>query len=303
LTQLIVDPDPLDLGDPGVPEGHSFWYQSDLWGSGTHNELYLVTKRQHSNLDSGGAHSLWIYNLNDLPSDTLKIYESVDFPGGWTSEDWLCDPDETHPEVVAGCYRPETVQWSPTGDAIYVQDMLREVYLPTSTSNWEAALRLNITRGVPSDPISTWGISAPEIVYAGSATETSGRPAGISAMPRPGLAGIDDLIFQHRSPPGILDVNACVSLFATLSIEDLQPDLWLDCLEDRDPVTNSLFDVGGAGMGSWQSSHEILHERGENVTLRNKRERRQLISIYRTNIYDGVSTKLIEDARYPDTGN
>ena len=121
-------------------------------------------------------------------------------------------------------------------------------------------------------------------------------------MPRPGLAGIDDLIFQHRSPPGILDVNACVSLFAP-PIDDLRADLWLDCLVDQDPVTLSLFNVGGAGMGSWQSSNEILHERRENVTLRNKREKRRLYNIYRTNIYDGVSTKLIEDARDPDTGN
>ena len=119
LTYLNVDPDPLDLGDPGVPDGHNLLYFSpDVWGNSTHSDLYLLLKRQHGNLTQGGSHGLWIYNLNDL-SDQRKIYESVDNPDGWTSPDWSCPEGIDHPEAVAGCYRPESLKWNPTGTAIY----------------------------------------------------------------------------------------------------------------------------------------------------------------------------------------
>jgi hypothetical protein len=293
LTALNIDPDSLDLGDPGVPDGDYLGYFfPDVWGSSTHDELYLVMNRIHGHVNGGGSTSLWIYDLNDL-SDKRELFRSVDSSDGWISN-WSCPADTIHPQAVAGCYRPETPKWNPTGTAIYIQDTLHAADIPEITSNWEATLRLQITRG---GLLSSWGVSAPQIVFTGTPTETASGPGGLAAMPRPGETGFGDLIFQDRTPRGILNVETCVAKF-TPPVNDPDPaiaaDLWLDCLVDNDPYTGSAFNMGDAGRGSWLSSNEILH------TIR---EQRRLVSIYKTNIHTGVSTKLIDDAEGPDTGN
>jgi hypothetical protein len=298
LTHLYVDPDPLDLGDPGVPDGHNLLYSSgDVWGNSTHDELYLVLRRVYDDLDRGGTHTILIYDLNNL-ANNRELFRSEDNPNGWISN-WDCPPGVSHPQAFAECYRPEALKWNPTGTAIYMRDTLRPSDTPEISSYWYAALRLKIPRGGPSTLISTWNwdISAPQIVFTGTATETAGDPGGIAVMPRPGVAGVSDLLFEDGSPGGILDVELCIGLF-TPPLNDPDPEIgadhWVNCLIDNDPYTGLSYDLGNAGRGSWLSSSEILHD---------AREKRRLVSIYRTNIYDGVSTKIIDDAEDPDTGN
>jgi hypothetical protein len=293
---LNIDPDPLNLGDPGVPDGDNLGYFfPDVWGSSTHDELYLVMNRNHGHVNGGGSTSLWIYNLNNL-LDKRELFLSVNSSDGWISN-WTCPEGATHPEAFAGCYRPETPKWNPTGTAIYIQDTLHAVDIPEITSNWEAVLRLQITRGEPQTSISSWAVSEPQIVFTGTPTETTSGPGGLAAMPRPGETGFGDLIFEDRTPRGMLDVEMCVTLF-TPPVNDPDPaiaaDLWLNCLVDNDPYTGSPFNLGNAGRGSWLSSNEILH------TIR---EKTRLVSIYKTNIHTGVLTKLIDDAEGPDSGN
>jgi hypothetical protein len=291
---LTTYPDALNLGDPGVPDGDLLRYVwPDVWGSSTHDELYLVVVRVRSGLIGGGSHSLWIYNLNDL-SDKRELYVSVDNSDGWISNSWPCPADINHPEAVAGCYRPGNVKWNPTGAAIYIWSGLRPQDAPAITSDWAAGLRLQITRGVP---LSNWSISAPQMVYLGSATETADEPGGIAAMPGRGATGVGDLISQTGDPRGILDVETCVTLF-TPPIPDpdlgFDADLWVTCLVDIDPYSNISLDVGDTAGHSWLSSNEFFY---------NVREKRQLVSIYKTNIHTGESTKLIDDAENPDSGN
>jgi hypothetical protein len=115
-------------------------------------------------------------------------------------------------------------------------------------------------------------------------------------MPGRGATGVGDLISQTGGPKGILDVEKCVTLF-TPPISDPDPsfdaDFWLNCLVDNDPYTGSSFNVGGTSGHSWLSSNEFFY---------NVREKRHK-SIYKTNIHTGVSTKLIDDAENPDSGN
>jgi hypothetical protein len=66
LTGPTIDPDPLDLDDPGVPDGDFLGYGVDIWGNGNHDELYLVMTRGHGDTNGGGSTSLWVYNLNNL---------------------------------------------------------------------------------------------------------------------------------------------------------------------------------------------------------------------------------------------
>lgn len=298
LTDLDIIEDPLDLGDPGVPDGDTLGYGfPDVWGNGTHDELYMLVNRGHSDQNSGGSHSLRIYNLNDL-SDSLELFWSVDFPGGYTSS-WPCPESTTHPEAVAGCYRPESFRWNPTGTAIYIQDT---IYSPDSV-RWNGAIRLQITRG---GPVSSWGVSAPQIVYTGSTNEVASEPNGLAAMPRPvEFVGVGDLILAGDNNNvtattwGMLNVEACITAFTPpVSNPDpeIDPNLWLTCLVDTDPYTGEEFDLGDADramFGYWLSPNEILHE---------VREKRRLVSIYKTNVHSGISTKLVDDAEDPDSG-
>ena len=287
LTLWPIDDDPLDLGDPVVPDGDTLHYSSfDIWGDSDHDELYLVVTRVQGDTSGGGSHSLRIYNLNDL-SDKRELYLSEDYPGGYTSN-WSCPEDTAHPQAVAGCYRASTPKWNPTGTAIYIQDELQSSYTPEISSDWGAALRLRIERG---GPISSWGVSGPQIVYTGTTTDTTESPSGSYAMPRSGLTGFTDLIFQHAIPRGMLDVEACVTLF-TPSVSDPDPDiaadLWVNCLVDTDPFGEGQFDTGDArGIYLWLSPTEIAHH------VREKR-----VHIYKTNMYTGESTKLVDSVGF-----
>jgi hypothetical protein len=150
---------------------------------------------------------------------------------------------------------------------------------------------LQISRG---GPISSWGVSDPQIVYTGSESETAGEPKGRAAMPGRDALGYTDLIFVDPyltpdSPPvALLDVDYCVDLF-TPSISnpdpEIPPDLWLDCLVAADPFTGVTFDIGDAGRASdWLSPNEILRYVRDNKGTH----------LYKTNIHTGISTKLVD---------
>jgi hypothetical protein len=192
------------------------------------------------------------------------------------------------------------LKWNPTGTAIYIQDTLHATNIPEISSNWNAALRLQITRG---GSLSSWGISDPQIVYTGTENENAGNPGGVGAVPGRGAPGFGDLIFEYVSfttdptQIGMLDVETCVTLFTPPPSDpdpEIAANLWLNCLVDADPYTGQQFNVGDAKIGSWLSSSEMLYQ---------IREKRRLVSIYKANIHTGVSTRLIEDAENPDAGN
>ncbi len=272
-----IYPEPLPLEDPAVPDGDTLLYHfPDLWGSSTHDELYLVLTRSQSDVSGNGSRSLWIYNL-DNPSDKRELYLTAQ-----ADLYWLC-PGGTNPEAFAGCYVPETAKWNPDGTALYLQATL---YSPDLTPDpdsvrWNSASRLTITRSA-GEALQNWTISQqPEIVYTGSTTETVSEPWGLSARPRP-MASSSDLILVGG---GMLDVKACVEEeFNTGSAPPT--DLWVSCLLPE-------FNTGDAGFGSWQSPEFVLH------SVREKRKK----SVFKTNILNGVSTKLIDDADGADTGN
>ena len=295
----------LDLGDNALPPADNLNYFLDVWGDSTHEELYLVAWRIYTNnttANGEGEHSLWIYNLND-PSDKRELYLSAQ-----SANSWVCPPGTSNPEAVAGCYGPESPKWNPTGTALY---LLNELYSPgpepTSESvRWTGAVRLQISR---LGTLGTWAISPPEIVYTGRTNNTAGEPGGTAARPRPEefvcstSSGHCDLILVSddsnvtTTRRGMLDVEACVSWFNPPVT--VGPNDWLNCMVVEDPYTGDSFDlantVGGTwhGGGSWQSPDDVLHV---------LREKRRKTSVFRTNIHNGVSTKLVDDARFLDTG-
>jgi hypothetical protein len=105
--------------------------------------------------------------------------------------------------------------------------------------------------------------------------------------------GFTDLIYEFvhsttdNAQVGLLDVDYCVSQFTppiSNPDPDIPPDLWLDCLVTADPYTGVPFNIGDAtGMSSWLSPTEILRY------VRDKGSH-----IYKTDIYTGVSTKLVD---------
>lgn len=274
VVTTIVDPNPLSLEGTTILDGDILLYFfPDVWGNNDHSELYLVLTRYQGDVSGNGSDSLWIYNLDD-PTEKRELYLSAHADGYWN-----CPAGAENPEAIAGCYVAETPKWNPTGTALYLQDTLYSPDLvPTSTSiRWNAALRLQITR---SEYLQDWTVLPPEIVYTGSTTETVSEPWGLSARPKP-VASTGDLILAGG---GMLDVEACVAKFNTGNAPPT--DLWVDCLLPE-------FDTGDAGFGSWQSPEFVLH------SVREKRKK----SVFKTNILNGVSTKLIDDADGADTGN
>ena len=287
LTELTIDPQPLSLEDGPIPDGDYLSYLfPDVWGNNDHTKLYLVFNRGQGD-GSGNVHSLWIYNLNDPDlKDKRELYLSAQ-----AASLWNCPAGSTNPEAIAGCHRPETATWDPTGTVLYLQDTLHSPDLmPTSTSvRWNSALRLQL---IHSELLKDWTVSLPEIVYTGSGTETVAEPAGSIARPRPAESS-GDLILVHGvdSYRGMLDVERCVSLFNATSAP--ATDLWVDCL------LLDEFDTGNAAFGSWQSPNFVLYQ------ARNKQNGKNynVPSIFRTDIRNGETTKLIDNAEGVDTGN
>ena len=279
-----VDPVPLPLEDNPVPStDHLFYLFPDIWGDSTHDELYLVTDRGHDD----NPHSYWIYDLNKLSDENVPAAEKKRelYQSAQSENVWVCPEGTLNPEAVAGCYRPIVSQWNPAGTALYIQGEINSPdQIPASEFvRWVGVIRLQIERE-PLDPLDSWVISPPEIVYAGSATNTVGEPGGaIAARPEP-MPGDLIPVGADANHQGMLDVELCVSLFAPVSYP--APDLWTNCLMPG-------FNTGDAGNGSWQSPDHILHT---------VREKRRKTSVLRTSIQDGVSTKLIDNAERPDTG-
>ena len=142
---------------------------------------------------------------------------------------------------------------------------------------WNGAVRLLIERG---GMIGAWDISPPELVYTGSGTAAVGEPWGLDEVP----TGDFLLVSGGENNRGMLNIEQCMLLFAEASYPD--PDSWTSCL---DPI----FDTGDLlGNGSWQSDVEVIH-----AVVEKKNP-----NVYRTNVTDGVSTKLIDDAALPDAG-
>ncbi len=281
-----VKPEGIQTLDLGV-DGGLF---PDLWGNSAHTELYLV---------STGNGGLWIYNLNDL-TDKRELYQSAQLDGSW-----VCPEGTLNPEAVAGCYRPVVSQWNPTGTALYIQDTLYSPDLiPTSESvRWNATVRLRISRVGTLKCVETqvcWDISPPKIVFTAPDTNTGNVPGGGDAKPRHGEFSCNispepcDLILVDG---GMLDVEQCVLLFnPPAAWPPVGPEPWRGCLVGEDPYANDdPFDIGNNDVSgrSWQSPDHILHT---------VREKRRKTSIFRTNIHDGVSTKLIDNAESPDGG-
>ncbi len=316
LIKLAIAPEPLPLEDTPVPDGDDLNYRSpDVWGDGKHDELYLVTVRRYRDNTTPNQESdvgLWIYDLNKLSDESVPIAEKK--RELYQSDgDWFCPAGTINPEAVAECYRPETAKWNPAGTALYLQDTLYSWGGDPqimSGERWNGAVRLQIERD-PFDSLDSWVISPPEIVYTGATTNTGNEPGGLAARPRPEgfvcptSSGHCDLILVSddsnvtTTRRGMLDVEYCVWRFtppATVGPEDWRNN---ECLVDSDPYTGESFDLGDTvggtwhGGGSWQSPDDVL-----NVV----REMRRHTSGFRTNIHDGVSTKLVDDARFLDTG-
>ena len=96
----------------------------------------------------------------------------------------------------------------------------------------------------------------------------------------------------------MLDVEQCVLLFNPPAAWPVGPEAWLGCLVPADPyaIDETFADLGNNDVGgrrSWQSPDHILH------TVREKRNK---TSIFRSNIHNGVLTKLIDNAELPDGG-
>ena len=96
----------------------------------------------------------------------------------------------------------------------------------------------------------------------------------------------------------MLDVDLCIMEFTPPPSDPdpvIAPDKWLTCLIGNDPYSGDPFVLGAAPwFASWLSANDKLHS---------IREKRHKVSVYRTNIHDGVSIKLIDDAEGPDSGN
>ena len=191
------------------------------------------------------------------------------------------------------------------GTALYIQDTLysggADPQIPEAgAERWNGAVRLRITR---LGSIDSWFISPPEIVYTGATTDTGNEPGELAARPRPegfvcttGSDHCDLILVTDNSNLTttrriMLDVEQCISAFNPAPA--IAPDFWSDCLVTEDPFTGDPFNLGDAGTGSWQSPDHVLDV---------VREKRHKTSVFRTNIHDGVSTKLVDNAESPDGG-
>lgn len=301
---VVSGPTTVDLKLPDEelvpPEDFLYYFSMDIWGNADHSELYLVIHRLHvDNNDETNTNELWLFNL-EVPTDRRQIFQSLTNPDptGDPIIAWTC-PNVPYPEAVATCYGAGTVQWNPSGTRLYLADTLT---IPDGEygERWNGGVRVDITR--QGEDLSEWYIFPPKLVYTSSRSgeATTSELTGTAARPSVPPDSTEYIATNYLDHSGnntvqahaILNADLCVASYLPYSSGEVElgPELWR-LLSSMCLTSFSTSNQTGRG-DTWQSPDLLLYSGFEKRTY----------SIFRLDVNTGVSTKLIDNGRFADTG-